>query len=261
MPCRACPMLLRGLAGLRGLHRGLQLAHSGLSAPNRGLKLEQGGLRGPVGYPVMARMGRRVTVRLVEAEPRFTFSFHLVVADLKVDKQFNMSREVGELTEAFLERLAGSLAKAARKSKGAGEGRLRPSFVTAEGAEVRAGTHRTVGDFLRLERLQMVVDSQAYTVVVNPPMVTELKVSEVVVASLPIYPHRLELEFAEEEQTEVEWFVSERVEEKQVEKEAKANKKRKVEVEEAREWRSVGRGRRYTPTPDDIQRRWTFCSY
>lgn len=212
------------------------------------------------GFPVVARMGRRVTVRMVEEEPRFTFSFHLAVPDLKVDKQFNLSREVGELTEAFLERLAGSLAKAARKSKVAAEGRLRPCFVTAEGAEVGAATRGTVGELLRLERLQMVVDGQSYLVVVNPPMVTELRVSEVVVASLPIYPHRLQLEFAEEELTEVEWFVSERVEEEVAEKEAKANKKRRVEVEEAREWRSVGRGRRYTPTLDDVQRRYAFTS-
>ena len=59
-----------------------------------------------------------------------------------------------------------------------------------------------------------------------------------------VYPHRLQLEFAEEELTEVEWFASERVEEG----EASANKKAKVEKEDALVWRSVGRGRLYTPT-------------
>ena len=120
--------------------------------------------------------------------------------------------------------------------------------------------YKSVGDFLFLDCVSLVVDSRHFPLSVNPPLVTELKVSEVTMASslVPyctvlykvmmtgslVYPHRLQLEFAEEELTEVEWFASERVEEG----EASANKKAKVEKEDALVWRSVGRGRLYTPT-------------
>ena len=99
-------------------------------------------------------------------------------------------------------------------------------------------------DFLFLDDVSLVVDSRHLRLSVNPPMVTELKVSEVIMTGCLVYPHKLELEFAEDELTEVEWFASERVEER----EASANKKAKVESEEALVWRRVGRGRLYTPT-------------
>ena len=99
-------------------------------------------------------------------------------------------------------------------------------------------------DFLFLDSVSLVVDSRRLRLSVNPPLVTDLKVSEVIMTGCLVYPHKLELEFAEEELTEVEWFASEKVEERQV----SANKKAKVESEESLVWRRVGRGRLYTPS-------------
>ena len=204
-------------------------------------------------YPVVPRMSEKVIVRRREEESRFTFSFHLKIADLKIDKQFNLSREVTEATSAFIERLSSNIVKANKKNKGQGEERLVPKFTLADGEVVNGETHRTVADFLFTKGLCMTIDDQKFLVAVNPPLVTELKMSEVVVAGLLIYPHKLEVEFADQEATEVEWFASEKVTDDMLEKGAKQNKKAKVEAEDATKWTKVGKGRLFKPGQEHVQ--------
>ena len=205
-------------------------------------------------YPPVPRMSEKVIVRRREEESRFTFSFHLKITDLKIDKQFNLSREVTEATSAFIERLSSNVVKANKKNKGQREERLVPKFTLADDElAVNGETHRTVADFLFTKGLCMTIDDTKYLVAVNPPLVTELKMSEVVVAGLLIYPHKIEVEFADQEATEVEWFASEKVSDDMLEKGAKQNKKAKVEAEDAIEWRNVGRGRLFTPGQEHVQ--------
>ena len=204
-------------------------------------------------YPPVPRMSEKVIVRRREEESRFTFSFHLKIADLKIDKQFNLSREVTEATSAFIERLSSNIVKANKKNKGQGEERLVPKFTLADGEVVNGETHRTVADFLFTKGLCMTIDDQKFLVAVNPPLVTELKMSEVVVAGLLIYPHKLEVEFADQEATEVEWFASEKVTDDMLEKGAKQNKKAKVEAEDATKWTKVGKGRLFKPGQEHVQ--------
>ena len=214
-------------------------------------------VRNLASYPLVPRMSDKVIVRRRVEEGRFTFSFHLKITDLKIDKQFNLSREVTEDTSAFIERLSNNIVKANKKNKGQGEGRLVPKFTLSDDAVVVNGeTHRTVADFLFTKGLCMMIDSKKFLVAVNPPMVTELKMSEVVVAGLLIYPHKLEVEFADQEATEVEWFASEKVPEDLIEKGAKQNKKAKVEAEDAIEWTRVGKGRLFTPGQEHVQSRY-----
>ena len=176
------------------------------------------------------------------------------VIDLKIDKQFNLSRDVTEATSAFMERLSSNILKANKKNKGQGEERLVPKFTLADGEViVNSETHSTVADFLFTKGLCMTIDETNFVVAVNPPLVTELKMSEVVVAGLLIYPHKLEVEFADKEGTEVEWFASEKMSDEMLEKGAKQNKKAKVEAEDAIEWRKVGRGRLFTPGQELVQ--------
>jgi len=205
-------------------------------------------------YPPVPRMSEKVIVRRREEESRFTFSFHLKITDLKIDKQFNLSREVTEATSAFIERLSSNIVKANKKNKGQGEERLVPKFTLADGeVAVNGETHRTVADFLFTKGLCMTIDNTKFLVAVNPPLVTELKMSEVVVAGLLIYPHKLEVEFADQEATEVEWFASEKVTDDMLEKGAKQNKKAKVEAEDATEWTKVGKGRLFKPGQEHVQ--------
>ena len=88
-------------------------------------------------FPLVTRMGDKVTVRRREEEDRFTFSFHLHIPDLKIDKQFNLNREVKEETTAFIDRLGSNIAKAKKKKKnvvddGEEERRLKPQFLVKD---------------------------------------------------------------------------------------------------------------------------------
>ena len=88
-------------------------------------------------FPLVPRMGDKVTVRRKEGEDRFTFSFHLHIPDLKIDKQFNLNREVQEDTAAFIDRLGSNIAKAKKKKKnvadeGEEERRLKPQFLVKD---------------------------------------------------------------------------------------------------------------------------------
>ena len=88
-------------------------------------------------FPLVTRMGDKVTVRRREGEDRFTFSFHLHIPDLKINKQFNLNREVKEETTAFIDRLGSNIAKAKKKKKnvvddGEEERRLKPQFLVKD---------------------------------------------------------------------------------------------------------------------------------
>ena len=92
-------------------------------------------------HPLVPRMSDKVIVKRREEEGgRFTFSFHLKITDLKIDKQFNLSRDVTEATSAFMERLSSNILKANKKNKGQGEERLVPKFILADGEVVVNGS-------------------------------------------------------------------------------------------------------------------------
>ena len=204
-------------------------------------------------YPPVPRMSDKVIVKhRKEEDGKFTFSFHLKISDLKIDKQFNLCREVTEETNAFMERLSNNIVKANKKNKGHGEERLKPKFTLENGElEINGEVNKTIADFLFMEGLCLTIDEQKFMVKVNPPLVTELKMSEVVVAGLLIYPHKLEVEFADS--TQVEWFSSERVCEDPIEKGAKLNKKAKVEAEDSITWLKIGKGRLFTASEELVQ--------
>ena len=99
-------------------------------------------------FPLVTRMGDKVTVRRREGEDRFTFSFHLHIPDLKIDKQFNLNREVKEETNAFIDRLGSNIAKAKKKKKkksvvedGEEEKRLKPQFLVKDNIVQVIGFH------------------------------------------------------------------------------------------------------------------------
>ena len=61
-------------------------------------------------------LSQLVVVKHHQAETKFTFSFYLALPDFKINKQFNLNRELSEETESFLERLNNNLNKAKKKN-------------------------------------------------------------------------------------------------------------------------------------------------
>jgi len=202
-------------------------------------------------FPSLSKMSERVVVKHFEGDERFTFSFHLKIQDMKIDKQFNLNRELGEETGAFLERLTNNLNKA-NKSKGkkneTDKADLAVTFVQDDSV-ISATEHKTIQDFLFLKNLQMQVHELSYDVIVNPPLVREFKMSDVVMTELMIYPHLLRLDFADSDNTKIEWFVSQVVDEKALKN---PMKKLKNEFQENLVWTKVHEGFYFTPAVSSI---------
>jgi len=197
-------------------------------------------------YPALGKMSERVIVKHFEGDERFTFSFQLQIQEMKIDKQFNLNRTLSEETGAFLDRLANNLNKAV-KSKGKkneeNKNNLSVKFIQDE-AVINATKHKTIQDFLFLKSLKMQIQDLTFAVIVNPPIVREFKMSDVIMTELMIYPHLLKLDFANSDNTTIEWFVSPTVDEKSLNNPLKKAKK---EFEENLVWTKVHAGFIFTP--------------
>ena len=67
-------------------------------------------------FPPICRMRRHAVVKLVEGQPRFTFSFLLALSP-GTERQFNLNRELVEPPAVFCERIGANVAKVVNKKK------------------------------------------------------------------------------------------------------------------------------------------------
>jgi len=193
-------------------------------------------------------MSDRVIVKHFEGDNRFTFSFHLKMEDKKIDKQFNLNRDLGEKTGDFFDRLNNNVNKASKMKKGEVGENLKVIFFKGNNA-ISDSDHRTIQDFLFLSNLEMKIHGMAYKVIVNPPLVRDFKMSSLVMSGLMIYPHLLTLDFADESKTKVEWFVSQKVDEQSLNN---PSKKAKRDFEENLIWTRVHEGYYFSPSVSSI---------
>ena len=172
-------------------------------------------------FPQLSKMSEKAVVKHFEGESRFTFSFHLKIPANRIDKQFNMNRELKEDISAFLERINNNVNKA-NKVKGT---KLDVKFVSEESTVIEAcDKYKTVQDFLFTENLRLSIEENEFPVIINPPLVRELKISENILTGLMLWPYSLTLDFADESKTRLEWFVSEKLDEDKIPKPQKKSK-------------------------------------
>ena len=191
-----------------------------------------------------------VVVKHHQAETKFTFSFYLALPDFKINKQFNLNRELSENTESFLERLNNNLNKAKKKNSKSFSEVIQAEFSLNSSVPVSAESQRTVQDFIFLPNLEMKICDLQYKVTVNPPLVTELKISNTILTDLMIYPHVLNLDFADETKTKIEWFVSQTLPDDLVPIPSKKSKLNPDSLELG--WRLLGEGHHTTPRASHI---------
>ena len=187
-----------------------------------------------------------VVVRHVEGEERFTFSFLLKRPDLKIEKQFNMSRPLNEPSSQFLERLNANVDKVFQKKnkqkrrKQDEEEAKAPDHATFTGAEF--GDHE-IKDVLfgaASKDITMEVLGQKFSIDFNPPLVTELKLQDQIMAGFMVYPYKISLQFADLDSSTFEWFVNDQ-------------KAQKVDLSKAI-WVKKGRGFSFVPSTEDIDK-------
>jgi len=177
-------------------------------------------------FPKVQKMSEIAIVKHFDGEPRFTLSFHLCLPAFKINKQFNLNRDLNEEKEAFLGRVENNVNKA-NKIKG--------TNVVVKIIQEIEGTMKNVtevdkfakvGDFILHDNLKLHIDNLVFPIKVNPPLVRELKISDTVMTGFMIYPYSLILDFADSEKTKIEWFVSQKINEsenKNLEKKIKSD--------------------------------------
>ena len=196
-------------------------------------------------YPKLSAMNKNTAiVKHFKGDPRFTLSFHLIIPSRKINKQFNLNRELEEDTHAFLGRLVNNINKV-NKLK---DSEVKVNFSQGNGPIVSSEGFPKVKDFIFLKELKLKIEDHIYNLKVNPPLVRELKLSDTILANFMIYPYSLELDFADDKNTKIEWFTSQVVQENDFPKLNKAIKKDCHSDIGNLSWTKVGEG--YTWTPD-----------
>ena len=198
-------------------------------------------------FPQLTKMSENAIVKRFEGESRFTLSFHLKIPANRIDKQFNMNRELAEETSAFLERINNNVNKA-NKVKGT---KLEVTFLGEDSTVIEScDKYKTVQEFLFKENLRLSVGGKEFPVKVNPPLVRELKISENILTDLMLWPYSLTLDFADESKTKLEWFVSEKLDEDKI---PQPQKKSKVDYSKMNlSWTKLGEGFSLIPSSQHI---------
>lgn len=198
-------------------------------------------------FPQLTKMSENAIVKHFEEESRFTLSFHLKIPANRIDKQFNMNRELAEETSAFLERINNNVNKA-NKVKG---NKLEVKFLGEDSTVIEpCDKYKTVQDFLFTENLKLSVEGKEFPVKVNPPLVRELKISENILTDLMLWPYCLTLDFADESKTRLEWFVSEKLDEDKI---PQPQKKSKIDYSKMNlSWTKLGEGFSIIPSSQHI---------
>ncbi|XP_046399751.1 2',5'-phosphodiesterase 12 [Ischnura elegans] len=186
-------------------------------------------------------------LRVEDAADKFQFSFNF--CHKNVNRQFNFIRFKSETVQDFLNRVANNVGKVVEQKNKRKKKKLKPAHQsnTASAEDVseeinvqllkdgipvppELKCYETLGH----DRLRLLVCDNLYDIEVNVPWVSSLVLPDSILAGFPIYPCKLDIEFAGREESIFEWFKS---------------------IDDKRNnfsWTKVGEGYFYTPLTSDI---------
>ena len=163
-------------------------------------------------------------------EEKFTFSYHLQCDNPKIDKQFNTSRNADETMEAFLNRMKENLRKQFEKKKSkkakksidqdvassddmSSSTPINVEFKNRDNVIVNVdeALNMPAKTFLMQNGLKMDIFSASFDIYVNPPMVQNAKLSDVIFAGFMIYPFKLDVIFGNRNDSIFTWYVTDKM--------------------------------------------------
>ena len=207
-------------------------------------------------------------LRTVDNGGKFTFSFHLKTSKFGgIDKQFDMCRSVDEKVSNFLERLNANVEKVinkkAKKKKRAendSKGDILEISLSVDGQYITDLSYN-IQDVLLKSGTELHISGEKFKIDINPPIVENAILSNIIMSGFMAYPHKFKLEAADKEDSNYEWFVSE---EKfkdganwpQVKKSNDSkNEKNSGQTDVTRlQWLRRSNGFYFTPTETDVHR-------
>lgn len=154
-------------------------------------------------------------LRHIEDYTKFEISFKYQNADPKVDRQFNLTRQMQEPVKAFLDRVATNvdkvLNKKAKKKKGNnGEEKMECAVKTSlmeKGTEVNYET-KCEDVFKEGTDLVLNINNSTYNVIVNAPWVSNVALPKSILAGFPVYPIKFDHSYTNLAESTLTWYVS-----------------------------------------------------
>ena len=148
----------------------------------------------------------------------FSFSFYLECSQPSISRQFNMSRSNEESMQNFHHRLKENLMKVVlKKNKKAKKAKIDSDENEAIEVPIKFMKNDQVlefqddqvaQDFLAQDGLQMNILNIAFDIILDPPMVLNVKLPDTILAGFLVYPFKLELSNAEQSNCDFLWYVS-----------------------------------------------------
>nr|XP_019553522.2 LOW QUALITY PROTEIN: 2',5'-phosphodiesterase 12-like [Aedes albopictus] len=200
--------------------------------------------------------------RQLPNEEQCAICFHLSSERYRIDKVFNFSRNVTENIDASLERMRANIEKEVKKKTNKkkknksepAEGSLEASSSSKEEQAVPkvsvrffdVGSEQDVKDMAIADLLNKIrgeeqillkIMDNDFRIDYNSPVVQTINLPQSILAGFYVYPSKLELLFAEKDQSEFQWYRG---------KMPKSNNAQQIE------WTPVGSGFTYMAKPDDV---------
>ncbi|XP_055711809.1 2',5'-phosphodiesterase 12 [Phlebotomus papatasi] len=201
----------------------------------------------------LSRKMERVYFRHGANEESVDISFRYANTEHKIDRVFNFRRNCGELVGAFTERTRTNIEKEFNKrnkkkqktkASEAGEAAAQPTApeitvqLTGAGNDLSEKTFQEILDTVSLRNsLELSILGQKLPVAINHPFVDNITLPTSILAGFLVYPHKVELSFASEDDCIFIWYRGLL---------PKSGKLAEVEFQE------VGRGFTYFAKPEDV---------
>nr|CAI5857366.1 unnamed protein product [Callosobruchus analis] len=167
-------------------------------------------------------------------EDSFDFAFKYVNEELKVNRQFNMSRKLAETVETFLQRVLTNLEKVINKKnkKRKDTDKPKPSLditLNLNNKEVeKSVVCRDI--FKEGNQISLSINETNYEVLINSPWIYALALPACMMAGFPIYPCKYDTVFTDKENSQFSWSKS----------------------KDKQFWEHIDEGYIFKPTTDDI---------
>jgi 2',5'-phosphodiesterase len=199
-------------------------------------------------FPVQIREAcqkmQNAYIRCHDGADQFQLSFQLRNGSLGVDRQFNFSRQLSEKVNDFLARITANIERSVNKKKKRKKGTVEEEkqegnnidVALFRGGELLSGD-QMCKDILFDSGLCLKVLDTKFSVILNPPWVTLIRLPSNIMAGFPVYPLKLEVLFADKSECRFLWY-----------KNASTNHGKKI----PEDWVETGSGYYYTPNTCDV---------
>ncbi|KAK9879423.1 hypothetical protein WA026_006490 [Henosepilachna vigintioctopunctata] len=149
--------------------------------------------------------------RRIEETEQFHFTFRYTNKDLKVDRQFNFTRQISEPVSVFLGRLNTNIEKIViRKNKK----KSSENIPTELNIKLRINGEDVLENklcdevFIEGNRINLSLPGQMFDVVINSPWIETLALPSSILATYPVYPSKFEAFHTNFSQSKFIWYTS-----------------------------------------------------